>query len=234
VGAKKKVAVGVAVVLLAILAYTIFSLPYLFYPLAQRPCSSTEQLALRGSTLFLGDLHIRGSNEIGRFAPLREFIVNFKVRNLVIVGDIFDSPGVWARISLDFGGPEAAQLGMVDVLNLRGLAITVLLVLGAPAHDPQSLDFNVRVGDVVIRTVRKCLVAKVDESDVLALHGDGAYDGTAGFAISWVFEPLTLEREWKTRTGVPPSTWLIMAHTHWPASTPTLEWQTRAGGHETQ
>lgn len=216
-GSKVKLAVAVAVVLF--IAFTLLvSLPMLFYDIvvAQRPCTRPTALRLEAPTLFVGDLHIRSSSETERFLPLREFIVNSKVVNLVILGDLFDSPGVYAGLSYEFGGPEAAQLRLADVLNLRGLTLAVFLVLGSPSHDPQSLSFDIKSGGISFRTVGKCVLVEVDKLKTLALHGDEAFLGPAGFAFSWFFGPLTLEREWKSRTGVDASTWVVMAHTHWP------------------
>jgi len=209
-------ALAIALVILSV--YTLISLPVLFYSfgVSKFACTDPTELLLHERTLFIGDLHILSSKDAPRFEALRGFLLSERITNLIILGDLFDSPGVYAGLSYQFGGPEAAQRSILGILNLRGLRIAVFLLIGSPAHDPQSLSFQIQVEDVDFRTVGKCASVRGSGLELFALHGDQAFTGHVAFGLSWVLGPLVLEREWKTQMGLARSTWVIMAHTHWP------------------
>jgi hypothetical protein len=78
----------------------------------------------------------------------------------------------------------------------------------------------------------------VDREGVLplhenSLHGDQAFGGSFGFAISIVTRNLLLERFWKERMGISTDTWVIMGHTHVPGIDRTVKVANTGGWVET-
>jgi hypothetical protein len=188
------------------------------YPprLAPMPCSDVEEIGLVGPTLFVGDLHLTAGEDSGvRLFALSHFVADGDVENLVIVGDLFDSPGDVDRILVSSGGDEAAR-AIMDRLGLQGRAVRVFYLKGSPSHDPQDLEIDYEGGVFLFRTVGRCASFSGEGVKMLVVHGDDVFGGLHGLIFSYLAGRPYLEAWWKDLMGVDSGGWVLMAHSHVP------------------
>jgi len=172
-----------------------------------------ETIPLSGKTLFLSDLHLI-------FMPIEEqFNLDFSdVKNVVIVGDFFNTPMDFDR----FGDSEEESLRSVLVdLVPEGFTGDIFFVYGRP-HDPilsevTKLSFE----NYNFHYLGEYGKFDVDGTPVLVMHGQQMFWGIVGGGISWlgqkVGQPLPLERIGRKRFGISEDTWFVTGHSHVPA-----------------
>ncbi len=182
---------------------------FLLYPLIPRiiPVKEAKQLELTGPTLFISDLHLR--NGVFKFAEdLRAFVQEEGISNLVIVGDLFQSPE-------DFEAAAEHGISTLTVLGLDGFAGKAFWILGSPGHDPEETDaMDAYSGLVVLGSSAWIRLGNVK---VLGYHGhDLSVVGAFGHGWSRFLDHLGLERLWKRFARVDESSWVVFGHTHVP------------------
>ncbi len=208
--------------------WTVFGLYLLFYPLGvipklvdfppgicPLPCVEPELVELEGPTLFIGDLHLSHGEDPSRFLGLAQFVSDRGVENLVIVGDLFDSPRN-ARKILGSSSDEDAVHTILRYLGLNDSVVKLYFVKGSPAHDPKEFDLNYNGEGLVFRTLGKCVRFFTDGVTVLSVHGDDVFGGLHGLIFSSLAGRPYLEAWWKDVMGLDDEEWVIMAHSHNP------------------
>lgn len=183
-----------------------------FYPI---PCLNPEKIELEGATLFLGDLHLTYREDSFRFSGLAQFILRNEVRNLIIVGDLFDTPGEAKKILDSHENIEAAQV-IFNRLGLHDETVKAYFVKGFLAHDPKDFNLNIQQDGVTFRTMGKCARFYNSETRVITIHGDDAFGGLHGFIFSSITGRPYLEAMWKDMMNLNDEEWVIMAHSHNP------------------
>jgi predicted phosphodiesterase len=133
------------------------------------------------------------------------------VANLIIVGDLFQSPGDARRILVDSKGGSIR-----GILGLNDLSVKVFFVQGSPPHDP-PLEEEAMFSGVNIQPIGNCAVLDFDGLRVVAYHGhELSWKGAIGHGWNRFISRLSLERAWKRLAGVADSDWVIFGHTHIP------------------
>lgn len=209
----------VLLVFLSLLLYLVSSMPLLYYDIgiAERPCKEAEAVDLDGLTVFVVDLHVSaGQRYSERFHGLAEYVKTESVSNLVVLGDLFGWRSDYDSIATQLRDRKEVIKTVLDLLGLLDQRLTVYLILGDTSHDPQDLDVNVEFGKTRFVSVGKCAIFRMGGLRIIGLHGDQAFGGPFGFAVSIFTRNLFLERMWKERMDISPDTWVIMAHTHVP------------------
>ena len=170
---------------------------------------------LKGSTLFIADLHIAFEEDSSRLSGLAQFISINDVRNLVILGDFFDSPHDAERILGSLREENAVQM-MLRLLGLNGSGVNIYFVRGSEVHDPKDFDLNLENGSF-FKTLGKSARLSIDGVKVLALHGDDAFGGLHGLIFSYLTGRPCLEAWWKMTMKLHDDEWVFMAHSHMPS-----------------
>ncbi|MEM3381801.1 MAG: hypothetical protein QXQ11_06585 [Candidatus Bathyarchaeia archaeon] len=206
-------------IIVATLTYFLISLPLLYYDtgIVKRPCIDAGEIDLYGLTLFVSDLHISnipGDSE--RLKALAIFVKERGISNLVILGDLFRWRSDWDSLKAKYGSDERAVEMVLETIGILGQELTVYLILGDPSHDPEELNVNFKFGRTRFLSVGKCGVFHIHGLTIVGLHGDQAFGGPVGFAISIATRNLVLEKVWKTHMNMPHEVWVIMGHTHIP------------------
>ncbi len=183
-----------------------------FYPV---PCLNPEKIELEGAALFLGDLHLTYGEDSSRFSGLAQFISRNVVRNIIFVGDLFDSPHEAKKI-LDSRDSVDAVHVIFSRLGLSDETVKLYFVKGFQAHDPKEFDLNVQQDGVTFRTMGKCARFSNSEARVITIHGDDAFGGLHGFIFSYITGRPYLEAWWKDMLNLDDEEWVIMAHSHSP------------------
>jgi predicted phosphodiesterase len=184
---------------------------FLMYPLipALNPVVHAESFRLKGSTLFISDLHLKSNQSSDHANDLRNFIETNNVSNLVVDGDLFDSPKDAREILRTWSQTDA-----IKTLGLGNLPVNLFWVLGSPAHDPGGVQENRTVANG-IGVLGRCAWIDCDGSRVLAYHGhDMSHIGALGHAWDRFVSELGLERLWKRLAKVDGSVWVVFGHTH--------------------
>ena len=195
----------------AIVALMIFR--FLLYPLSPRlnPIRNATRLDLKGNSLFISDLHLRAGQPFAYSAAVHELLKGRRVSNLIVDGDLFDSPGD-ARKMLD----KAASPSIGDILGLDDLPVKVFFVDGSPPHDPSPEEHALFDGSPLV-PVGRCAILSFNGMRVVAYHGhDLSLKGSVGHGWDRFISKLSLERAWKRLAGVPDQDWVIFGHTHIP------------------
>ncbi len=186
---------------------------FLLYPVipSLNPITKAKQLALTGNTLFISDLHIRARRSFEFASDLRSFIEQNHVSNLVIVGDLFQSPKDARKILGD--SPITATM---KILGLDGLFARVFWVTGSRGHDPPNIGLS-QVGDGDLNVLGQSASLKCGHLDIIAYHGhDLSIIGAVGHAWDRFIAKLSLERVWRRLAKVNETVWVVFGHTHIP------------------
>lgn len=212
----KGTALLAAFLLLAFGLWTVFGFSFLLYPLGilPKPQIDPNAVALEGPTLFIADLHVAREEDSPRFLGLAEFISANHVRNLVIVGDLFDSPDDAWRLLGSSTGREASQ-AIRRVLGLGNGTVNLYFLRGTEMHDPRDLDLNLSE-EPIFRTLGKYTRFTIDGVRVLATHGDEALGAGHGLLFSYLTGRPYMEALWKNAMGLDDAEWVIMGHSHMP------------------
>jgi predicted phosphodiesterase len=219
-------AVLLAIILAA--AASVLNFKFLFYPLfpSLNPTAHKEHLKLNGKTLFISDLHLESERVFEYSRELRAFIESGQVSNLVVNGDLFNSPEDAQAVLADTG-PDS----VLRRLGLEGLQVNCFWVIGSPPHDPSNLPNPNNAGG--FRVVGDCVEMDFGRTIVLVYHGhDMGVKGFLSHAWDRFISRLSLERAWKKLAKVDKDTWVFFGHTHIPGIDPKLRvansggWQT--------
>jgi predicted phosphodiesterase len=208
------ITITVSAIFIVALIAALVNFRFLTYPLIPtlNPVAHARRLTLRGSTLFISDLHLKANEPFDHAKDLRNFIVTNNVSNLVIDGDFFDSPSDAEGIL----GTSGSQIGALNALGLENLSVDLFWVLGSPVHDPVC--FQERQIDADgLEVLGRCALIDCGRLEVLAYHGhDISHIGAFGHAWDRFVSGLSLERLWKRLAKVDKTVWIIFGHTHIP------------------
>jgi UDP-2,3-diacylglucosamine pyrophosphatase LpxH len=200
-------------ILTAALIAALVSFRFLLYPFLPNlnPLRTATRLNLKGNSLFISDLHLRAGQPFAYSAVFHEFLKQHRVSNLIIDGDLFDSPRD-ARKILD----QTASPSIGNILGLDGLPVNVFFVYGSPPHDPSPEERAIFDGSPLV-AVGRCAILSINGMRVVAYHGhDLSLKGAIGHGWDRFISKLSLERTWKHLAGVPAQDWVIFGHTHIP------------------
>lgn len=185
----------------------------LLYPLIPNlnPLAKAESLRLTGNTLFISDLHLKDGQSFEFAKDLKDFIEAKHVSNLLIVGDLFDSPSYALKV---LNNPSFAVPS--KVLGVDGLPVKVFWVIGSPSHDPVNIGANQTEGGK-LTILGQCASITCNRVRILAYHGHDL-SAIGAFAHAWdrFISKLSLERLWKKLANVDRATWIVFGHTHIP------------------
>jgi UDP-2,3-diacylglucosamine pyrophosphatase LpxH len=199
--------IAVGIIIAAFLA-SVLNFRFLLYPLipSLNPLTSTRQLTLTGNTLFIADLHLRAGHPFKFAKDLRNFVEQRHVSNLVVVGDLFDSPKDAQEI--------LSNSSISTILGLEDSLVKVYRLAGSPHHDPiQEEAAEAYRGSAI--WLGRCASISFGRLKVLAYHGhDLSSIGAVGHAWDRFISKLSLERLWKQLAGVSNTDWAVFGHTH--------------------
>jgi len=202
--------IGLAIIAAAIMVI-IVNFRFLMYPLipSLNPVTHASKLRLNGNTLFVSDLHLRLGRSFKYSSNLRRFVEANDVSNLVIDGDLFDSPKDAERML----GSDLKN-SVLNVLSSEGL--NLFWVLGSPAHDPPK-PFEDMKDSRKLQVLGRCAWIDFSGFEVLVYHGhDLSLKGAIGHAWNRSMSKLGLESMWKRFAKIDPKIWVIFGHTHIP------------------
>lgn len=183
-----------------------------FYPI---PNLNPENIELDGAALFLGDLHLTYGEDSSRFSDLPKFISRNAVRNIIFVGDLFDTPHDAEKILDARNGIDAVH-AIFNHLQLSDETVKLYFVKGFQAHDPKEFDLNVQQDGITFRTMGKSARFSNNDTRVITIHGDDAFGGLHGFIFSYITGRPYLEAWWKDMVNLNDEEWVIMGHSHSP------------------
>jgi len=201
------------VLLVAVVVGALVNFRFLLYPLFPQlnPIRNATRLNLNGNSLFISDLHLRADRPFAYSAALHELLNRRRISNLIVDGDLFDSPTDAGRI-LD----KASSPSIGDILGLDDLPVRVFFVDGSPPHDP-SPEEHALFDESPLVPVGQCAILSFNGMRVVAYHGhDLSLKGAVGHGWDRFISKLSLERAWKHLAGVPSQDWVIFGHTHIP------------------
>jgi len=208
----------VAMYLLVTSAITILLLlintPCILYPLipSLNPYIDVKSYSLLGSSLFISDLHLSRNVEVKVYSRIGKFVRENNISNIVIVGDLFDSPNAYEYVSYD-----ELIVKAINILNISN--VDVYYVLGSSVHDPKINIEEFKFENVGVKVYITGYIArfKIDDLAIVAYHGDDfSRIGALSFIISYITKKPILEYMWRKQAGVEDSVWLICGHTHTP------------------
>jgi predicted phosphodiesterase len=203
-----------SVIFIIALAAGVANYRFLMYPLipSLNPATHANKLRLKGTTLFISDLHLKSNRPFNYAADLRRFVETNNVSNLVVNGDLFDSP----RDAREILSSQRSENGALMKLGLEGLSMNSFWVLGSPPHDPAEPSPN--LGDsLALQVLGRCVLIDCGILQVIAYHGhDLSHVGAMGHAWDRFVSRLSLERLWKKLAKIDRSIWVIFGHTHIP------------------
>ena len=214
----------IAVLLAAgiLLAFHLF--PVLVYCVTgENVYEKVSPVHLSGKTVFISDMHLTRNHlkEKGNFP------VNLPddTKNLVIAGDLFDSPEFFNELGgdeNDVSKPFCTALKFIN--NSPG---NIYFTVGTPVHDPGFLadsrfsNYEINCNQTTIHIAGRAAIFEIDGLNVAAHHGDyiasGVFDCMTSYFSKKLGKPLILERLWKSSINLDNNYWLITAHSHIPA-----------------
>jgi UDP-2,3-diacylglucosamine pyrophosphatase LpxH len=201
-------------VLAAAVITALVNFRFLMYPLVPslNPAVRAKRLSLSGNTLFISDLHLRLNQSFNYAKVLRNFIETNSVSNLVIDGDLFDSPEDGQKIL----STSRSERSVLNSLGLEGSSANVFWVVGSPPHEPVDLA-NEEEDPGGIAVLGECAIIMCGSLEVMAYHGhDMSNRGGYGHLWDRFVSRLSLERAWKRFANVDKAVWVIFGHTHIP------------------
>jgi len=207
--------VALVVIGILIVAVTLFSLNFrlFLYPIlpSLNPMRDVKRVSMIGPSLFISDLHLRADRTFQYTKAIHHILESRHVSNLIVVGDLFDSP----KDALQIAGHSGVS-PIADILGLQGLPINAYFIQGSPPHDPSSKeDGTVNMAPLV--RLGRCALLDFKEMIVIVYHGhDMSWKGAIGHAWDRFISQLSLERIWKRVAGVLDSDWVVFGHTHIP------------------
>ncbi len=198
-------------IIIAAFIASVLNFRFLLYPLipSLNPLTAIRHVTLTGNTLFIADLHLMAGQPFNFAKDLRSFVEKRHVSNLIIVGDLFDSPK-HAQLILS----NSSEAALSRILGLDDLAVKVFWILGSPDHDPVQEETIEAHGNSV-DSLGRCASIGLGRLRVLAYHGhDLSRIGAIGHAWDRFISRLSLERLWKRLANVSHTDWVVFGHTH--------------------
>jgi UDP-2,3-diacylglucosamine pyrophosphatase LpxH len=198
-------------IIVAAIVFSLFNFRFLLYPLIPKlnPFMKATRLTLTGNVLFISDLHLRAAHPFEYSDNLHRLLEQRHVSNLVVVGDLFDSPEDAEKM---LNADRATALP--GVLGADGLPVSLFFVHGSPQHDPDS-DQGLTAAH--FRLLGQCAIISCGNFKIVACHGhDMSWKGMFGHGWDRFVAPLSLEKTWKQFARVPKSDWVILGHLHIP------------------
>ncbi len=198
-------------IIIAALIASVLNFRFFLYPLipSLNPLTAVGHVTLTGNTLFIADLHLRAGQPFRFTKDLRNFVGKRHVLNLVVVGDLFDSPKDAQEI---LGNSSAAAI--FKILDLDDLSVQVFWVAGSPHHDPVREEAIEAAGKAIHWLGLSALI-NLGGLKILAYHGhDLSRIGAIGHAWDRFISRLSLERLWKRLANVSHTDWVVFGHTH--------------------
>jgi predicted phosphodiesterase len=202
-----------AIIIVGFIAFLV-NFRLLMYPLIPRlnPAVHAKRLRLTGSTLFISDLHLKSNRPFNYSKDLHNFIETNNVSNLVINGDLFDSP----KDAQEALGSSPSMSSASKMLGLEGLSVNLFWVIGSPHHDPTGSSNNL-TSSGGLQVLGRCAFIDCGHFEVLAYHGhDMSLVGAFGHGWDRFVSGLGLERMWKRLARIDQTVWVIFGHTHIP------------------
>jgi len=206
------VLVFVGVVIVGLLLF-VNNFRFLLYPLipSLNPVRKAKRAILEGTSLFISDLHLRANRPFQHSDDIRRVLQERQVSNLIVVGDLFDSPKDARKIAGDRVGSPIA-----DILGLEGLALNAFFIEGSPPHDP-PLEEVAALNMTPLKQMGRCAILDFGQTTVIAYHGhDMSGKGSIGHGWDRFISKLSLESAWKRAAAIPDAYWVIFGHTHIP------------------
>jgi len=201
------------VLVAAMLIGAVVNFRFLLYPILPglNPMHTATRLKLDGNALFVSDLHLRADTPFAYSAILHELLKSRRVSNLIVVGDLFDSPDDAQKIL-----SNASSRTVDDILGLDELPAKAFFVNGSPPHDPPPENRTIFDGSGLI-PIGRCAILNFNGMRAVTYHGhDLSLKGAIGHGWDRFISKLSLERAWKRIAGVPEQDWVIFGHTHIP------------------
>jgi UDP-2,3-diacylglucosamine pyrophosphatase LpxH len=169
-----------------------------------------DLIHLPGNVLFVSDFQIT--------SPDTRYHVDLDdIQHIVIVGDLFETPGYFVR----FGETKKQRVEKALRTFIPETFTGNVYFISAYNHDPVLPLFEAQFGGIRFAHIGKYARFDVNGRHVVALHGDELFQGVIGGGLSWLLQrlglPLLMERIARKRLGLPKSVWLITAHSHVPA-----------------
>jgi predicted phosphodiesterase len=207
----KKIA-SIILIILLVTSAAIFLFNFSSSPKAKEDFSrflkEESAISLSGRTLFISDLHL---------SNLLKIQADIDVDNLVIVGDLFNTPPDFFAL----GNKEAAFRQVLKKILYKGAAPNVYYVLSEYRHDPRIENWQGNIGLINFNVIGEKGHFLIDGKEVIAIHGDSFNKtGFVPCGISYLARffgnsaQLPLEKLWKNLNGISDETWLIMGHSH--------------------
>ena len=184
--------------LLFISLYSIYTFPFLLYPIGNPYTGIKDQspIYLQGKSLFISDVHF-----IGESLDLGSYLISESIDNLIIIGDLYHSPDIYD----EFGIQNTLQL-----LNLEVYPGEIYFIWGTSNHDP-----HVNISTTNFQTMGSFGFFATAHYKILAHHG---YLRSRRGGISFMFDHFIsypiLQQLWRTRAGVPENIWVFTGHSH--------------------
>jgi len=186
---------------------------FLLYPFKPKlnPLTTARKYNLSGNTLFISDLHLRADTPFPFTTQLRACVERENIENLVIDGDLFDSPNDAEQI--------LQRSDNLEFLGLRDVPLKTYWIIGSPRHDPRNPKTTLDV-------VGNCAIFTHNGLSIVAYHGhDLCMKGGIAHGINRYISPLVVEKMWRRLANVDKNSWVIFGHTHIPG----LDTKTRIG-----
>ncbi|MFW9916969.1 MAG: hypothetical protein ACFFGZ_15285 [Candidatus Thorarchaeota archaeon] len=182
---------------LIILLLLLYNFPFLYYPLGNPDYNLKNQTPIRleGTSLFLADIHFKGRPlDIGTYLDIHA------IDNLIIIGDLFDSPDAY----YEYGLQETLRR-----LNLDAYPGPIYFTWGPP-HDPLV---NIRTDK--FHTLGEYGYFETAHYQIVAQHGiHRSRYGSVLFAVNYFISYPILEHLWRIRVGIPEDVWTFFGHSH--------------------
>jgi len=183
--------------LLLILLFLLYNFPFLLYPLGNPYTAIKNQppILLDGKALFIADIHFYGNPmDLGTYLSFES------VDNLIIIGDLYDSPQIYN----DFDIQTTLQL-----LNLDTYSGQIYFTWGPP-HDPL-----INISTANFQTLGYYGYFATPHYRILAHHGiHRSRSGSFAFLVNYFISYPLLEQLWRKRAGIPEDFWVFTAHSH--------------------
>lgn len=137
------------VIVTAALIAVVMNFRFLLYPFMPElnPMHTATVFKLDGNALFISDLHLRADTPFTYSAVLHELLKDRSVSNLIVVGDLFDSPDDAQKIL-----SRVSAHPISDILGLDALSAKAFFVDGSPPHDPSRKTVPYLMGPVSFRS----------------------------------------------------------------------------------
>jgi len=187
----------ILIIFLIILLSIAYNFPFLFYPLGNPDYNLKNQtpVMLEGKSLFLADIHFKGDP-----LDLGTYLDTHAVDNLIIIGDLYDSPEVY----YEYGIQETLRL-----LNLDAYSGPIYFTWGPP-HDPIVIIMTPN-----FQTLGDYGFFETDHYRIVAHHGiHRSRRGPVACVGNYFISYPILEQLWRKRVGIPEDVWVFFGHSH--------------------